>query len=77
MNPQQLRRHEQESVAFVGMLLFLLVLILIQMWLFTATLDNFLEGKWNNALPAAAVSLACLGINAWMLIGLGRMERNQ
>ena len=67
-------RHEQQSTVFVGMLLFMLVLLLIQMWLFTSTLDNLLEGNLSIAIPAACVSLVCLGVNVWVLIGLQRME---
>ena len=69
------RRDEQRSTVYVGMLLFSLVLLLIQMWLFVATLNNFLAERYDVAIPASAISLLCLGVNVWMLVGLGRMER--
>ena len=69
------RQHEQRSAIYVGMLLFSMVLLLIQMWLFVATLNNFLDGRYAVAAPAAALSLCCLGVNVWMLAGLTRLER--
>ena len=74
MKSSEERRDEQRSTVYVGMLLFSLVLLLIQMWLFVATLNNFLDGRYDVAVPAAAVSLLCLGVNVWMLVGLSRME---
>ena len=47
------------------------------MWLFVATLNNFLDGRYEVAIPAACVSLLCLAVNVWMLVGLGRMEHSE
>lgn len=71
------RRDEQRSTVYVGMLLFSLVLLLLQMWLFVATLNNFLDGRYAVAIPAVAVSFLCLGVNIWMLVGLSRMESSK
>jgi len=54
--------------------MFNLTLIILQVWLFTATLENFLAGKYAVAIPAAVVSIICAAVNVWMLIGLYRME---
>lgn len=72
--PLQFRK-EQRTATFVAMLLFGFLLLLIQMWLFVASLDTMLEGRTLLAIPAALVSLLCFGVNAWMLLGLRRMER--
>lgn len=69
-----LRRH-QRSPVFVALLLFNLTLIVLQLWLFTATLENLLEGRAMVSFPAAVVSAVCAAINVWMLVGLYRMER--
>ncbi|HLK13458.1 MAG TPA: DUF6755 family protein [Fimbriimonadaceae bacterium] len=75
MNTPLQFRKEQRTAAFVAILLFAFLLLLIQMWLFVASLDTLLEGRTLLAIPAAVVSLVCFGINAWMLLGLRRMER--
>jgi hypothetical protein len=73
---QSRQRHEQKSIAFVAMVLFMLMLLLIQMWLFTSTLEALIDGKAETLVPAAAVSVGCLIINIWILVGLTRMEHN-
>ena len=71
--PRQFRR-EQRSAVFVSLLLFNLVLVLIQLWLFVSVLENLLVGKTAMAAPAAIASAVCLGLNWWMLRGIYRME---
>lgn len=72
--PQQ-RRREQQSVVFVAMLLFSLVLVMLQIWLFVAVLENVLAGKTAMVLAATASSFVILGINGWMLRGIILMDR--
>jgi hypothetical protein len=71
----RLARHRQQATLFTVLLLFNLMLIILQIWLFTATLENMLAGKPAMAIPAAAASLACAAINVWMLVGLYRVDR--
>lgn len=46
------------------------ILLIVQMWLLTATLESFLAGHREAALPAALVSglltLACFGLNRFV-----------
>ena len=46
----------------------LVILLMVQIWLLTATLESFLAGHRETALPAALISaplfLACLGLYA-------------
>ena len=70
----EILRHRQRAVVFVALLLFNLTLIILQIWLFTAILENVLAGKAAMAIPAAIASVVCAAINIWMLIGLYRME---
>lgn len=70
----RLARHRQQALVFATLVLFNLMLILLQMWLFTATLENLLAGRPAMAIPAAIISLVCAGINVWMLVGLYRNE---
>jgi hypothetical protein len=71
----ELNRHRQRAIVFVALLLFSLMLIILQIWLFTATLENMLAGRPAMAIPAAVVSMVCAAVQVWMLIGLYRMER--
>ena len=52
--------------AIDGALALIAVLLVVQMWLLTATLEAFLAGHRETALPAALVSglifLACAGL---------------
>lgn len=68
--------HRQGNAVFVALLLFNLTLILLQIWLFTATLENFIAGKTAMAVPAAIVSVLCAAANVWMLVGLYRVDRS-
>lgn len=73
--PDSLRRQQKSSV-FVALLLFNLVLVLIQLWLFVSVLENMLAGDLKMVIPAAIASVVILGINVWMLKGIGHMEKS-
>jgi hypothetical protein len=70
----ELQKHRQSDAVFVTMLLFSITLIILQLWLFTATLENLLSSRFTIAIPAAIISTVCAAINAWMLAGLYRTE---
>lgn len=72
---QEIQRHRQRATVYVVLLMFNLTLIILQIWLFTATLENLLAGKIAVAIPAAIVSVICAVVNVWMLIGLYRLEK--
>ena len=71
--PASLRRQQKSSV-FVTLLMFNLVLVLIQLWLFVSVLENMLAGDLKMAIPAAIASVVILIVNIWMLRGIGKME---
>ena len=54
------------TTAMDGALVLIAVLLLVQMWLLSASLDTFLAGHRETSLPAAVVSgllfLACLAL---------------
>lgn len=56
----------QGLVAVDGAIALVAVLLIVQMWLLTATLEAFLAGHYEAALPGALLSgpifLACLGL---------------
>ena len=62
--------------AVVGAILFtVLVLVVMQLWLLTATMNAYLGGDRSVVWPAAGASCACLLLNAGLLVYLGRMRR--
>lgn len=58
-----------------GILAFVIVMVILQLWLLTATMNAYLGGETSILLPAAVVSLACLLLNAGLLWFLFRLER--
>lgn len=68
---------EQRTTVVYGMLAFILVLVVLQLWLLIATMNAYLGGDDAVIWPAAAVSVACLLLNAGLLRYLYRMERER
>jgi hypothetical protein len=66
---------EQRTTIIYGMLAFILVLVILQLWLFTATMNAFLGGDEAVIWPAAAASVLCLLLNAGLLRYLYYIER--
>lgn len=46
--------------AITGAMSLIVVLLMVQIWLLTATLDSYLAGRHGAALPAAIISAAIL-----------------
>jgi len=66
---------EQRTTVVYGVLSFALILVVLQLWLLTATMNAYLGGDDSIVWPAALASLACFLLNAGLLRYLRRMER--
>ena len=72
------RRHDLTAID--GALALIAVLLIVQMWLLTATLESYLAGHQDVALPAAIISglmfLCCLGLYVFVarIDAAGRSE---
>lgn len=66
---------DQRATIVYGMLAFVLVLVFMQLWLLTATMNAYLGGDESVIWPAAAASTACLLLNVGLWRYLIRMER--
>lgn len=66
---------DQRITIIYGMLAFILILVILQLWLFTATMNAYLGGDEGVIWPAAAASLFCLLLNAGLLRYLYYIER--
>jgi len=66
---------DQRTTIVYGMLSFVLILVVLQLWLLTATMNAYLGGDHSVILPAAGASLACLLLNLGLLAYLRRLDR--
>jgi hypothetical protein len=73
---RQFTRDQRSTIVF-GMLAFVLCLVVLQLWLLTATMNAYLGGDRSVVLPGAAASLACFLLNLGLLRYLYRIERRQ
>jgi hypothetical protein len=68
---------EQRLTIIHGMLVFVLIIVILQLWLLTATMNAFLGGDDSVVWPGAAVSAGGLLLNVGLLAFLGRIERTR
>jgi hypothetical protein len=66
---------EQRTTIVYGMLAFILILVILQLWLLTATMNAYLGGDEAVIWPAAAASIFCLLLNTGLLRYLYYIER--
>ena len=74
MKTRPFSRRERGMIV-TGILCIVLILVLMQLWLLTATMNAFLGGDETIVWPAAFSSLACFGLNAGLLWYLFRLDR--
>ena len=67
----------QRATIVNGMLAFVLMLVVLQLWLLTATMNAYLGGDTSIIWPAAGASVACLALNAGLLRYLYRIEHTR
>ena len=65
----------QRTPIVQGMLAFVLILVVLQLWLLTATMNAYLGGDRSILWFAAFASLACFALNAGLLRYLRRIEQ--
>jgi uncharacterized protein DUF6755 len=68
---------DQRTTIVNGMLAFVLMLVVLQLWLLTATMNAYLGGDTAIVWPAAAVSMVCLLLNLGLLRYLYYIERRR
>jgi Family of unknown function (DUF6755) len=68
---------EQRTTIVHGMLVFVLIVVILQLWLLTATMNAWLGGDDSIVWPGAAVSAGGLMLNVGLLTFLGRIERTR
>ena len=58
---------ERRMTIVNGILVLVILIVILQLWLLTATMNVYLGGDAEIVLPAALASLACFGLNAGLL----------
>jgi hypothetical protein len=69
---RQLTRTQRITVVY-GVICFVLILVVLQLWLLTATLDAYLGGDLGRVWPALGASAACLLLNLGLLRYLSKL----
>jgi hypothetical protein len=67
-------RQQKMTIVF-GILCIVLIIVVLQLWLLTATMNAFLGGEEAVIIPAAVASMVCLFLNAGLLWYVYQMER--
>ncbi|HVZ41357.1 MAG TPA: DUF6755 family protein [Candidatus Kapabacteria bacterium] len=57
----------QRTIIVYGIMSVIVVMVIVQLWLLTATMNAFLGGDVGIILPAALASLVCLLFNLGLL----------
>jgi hypothetical protein len=68
-------RQQRLSIVY-GILCIVLVLVVMQLWLLTATMNAFLGGSHAIVWPAALASSVCLALNIGLLRYLVLLDRD-
>lgn len=74
MNDPRFARHQKKTI-LSGVLCFVMILVILQLWLLTATMNAYLGGDESVLVPAALASIACLGLNLGLLWYVYALDR--
>ena len=65
--PQRQLTRAQRTTVVYGVLCFVLILVVVQLWLLTATMNAYLGGDDTAVWPGLVASAACLALNLGLL----------
>ncbi|HKY85883.1 MAG TPA: DUF6755 family protein [Pseudorhodoplanes sp.] len=66
MSGPRFARHQRKTIVN-GILSLVVILVILQLWLLTATMNAYLGGDHSILFPAALASVVCLLLNAGLL----------
>jgi hypothetical protein len=75
MKPPMTR--SQKATIFAAINLVVTLLVVLQLWLLTATMNAWLGGDSSVVWPAALASLGCFLINLWLLRRVFQLQRTR
>jgi hypothetical protein len=73
MNKRSRFSRSQRMTIVTGILSLVMIIVVLQLWLLTATMNAYLGGDTTILWPAALASLVCLGLNGGLLWYLQRL----
>jgi hypothetical protein len=65
----------QRSTIVLGIMTIVLLLVILQLWLFMATMEAYLGGNDNIVVPGLVASVACLLLNFGLFHYLRNLDR--
>ena len=77
MSRRHLMSRRQKETILEGINLIVILLVLLQLWLLTATMNAFLGGDRSVVWPAAIASLIFLGLNVGLLRYVFVLQRSR
>jgi hypothetical protein len=66
MSGSRFARHQRTTIVN-GILSLVVILVILQLWLLTATMNAYLGGDHSILFPAALASVVCLLLNVGLL----------
>lgn len=68
---------DQRTIIISGMLVFVLIIVILQLWLLTATMNAWLGGDESLVWPGLAVSAGGLALNVGLFVYSRRLDRTR
>lgn len=75
-DPAQLPPKSRGLHAISGAMSLIVVLLMVQIWLLTATLDSYLSNRHGAAVPAAIISAVILSFCFGLYVFIERIDRD-
>ncbi len=75
MSPTRRASPRRNETIVTGVLLFVIMIVVLQLWLFTATVHAYLGGDSSIVIPAGVASAVCFALVGGLVAYLYRLER--
>ena len=67
----------QKTQVISTLMVMAMVILLIQLWLLTIALEEFMASKGALAIPTFGASIFCFMVNLWLLRTLSKIDRRK
>lgn len=76
ISPEQAEM-EQRVQGVTSIMIMILAVFLIQLWLLTIALEEYMGGKADMATPTFLASCGCFALNIRLLVYVNKYDRNE
>ncbi len=76
MSEPRTTSRQQRTIIVYGIMCIVVVLVILQLWLLTATMNAYLGGDYTVVWPAASASAVCLLLNLGLLKFIYSIEKS-